>query len=267
MVHVRPHSVRSTTPAAPAGRRSRARWAAVLAAAVCSTITASLILPALLIPTAHAGGTLAGSTQPSIHNPAGLAPDLPPAVTTSDPAIVPGLPRSSPTPAPPRPSTPAPSAAIPATGEPAPHPVGQPTTDPPPRAGVDPAVPNPAATGPDTQDSPGPRATNGTDTGSPGHGALYSAEPDPTARAAPNLGLDLGLDPGTGALRAPDAGSQPSMTALAGSPAAQEAEQGQDPWSFLHSAATGQWLFLTGFLLLLLSIGGLVSVGIYRRRW
>jgi hypothetical protein len=82
------------------------------------------------------------------------------------------------------------------------------------------------------------------------------------------LGFKLGFDD---ALRAPDAGSQPSMAPTA-NPAdaptpAPVAEQTTDRWSFLHRSATGQWLFLIGFLLLLLSISGLVTVGFYRRRW
>jgi hypothetical protein len=74
-------------------------------------------------------------------------------------------------------------------------------------------------------------------------------------------------DPGT-TLRAPAAGSSPSASppplgnAQSAAPVANH-----DRWQFLRRSATGQSLFLSGFLLLLLSIGGLVSVGLYRRRW
>jgi hypothetical protein len=95
----------------------------------------------------------------------------------------------------------------------------------------------------------------------------------PTATPPIGLGLNLGFNADSNdALRAPDPGSVPSpqpprRSAPSTSTAAPEAGQTTDQWGFLHRAATGQWLFLTGFLLLLLSIGGLVTVGIYRRRW
>jgi hypothetical protein len=103
-------------------------------------------------------------------------------------------------------------------------------------------------------------------TGGPSRGP-GSHEPVP---AGPDLSFGFGADSGD-ALRAPDAGSRPSASAPAQTPADLSpepvAQRGEDRWGFLRSAATGQRLFLTGFLLLLLSIGGLVTVGIYRRRW
>ena len=88
------------------------------------------------------------------------------------------------------------------------------------------------------------------------------------------LGLAIGPEPNS-ALRAHHGGSPPSVAPRTetGEPAAVEADasmpdaQTRNRRQFPRNAATGQWLFGTGFLLLLLSIGGLITVGIYRRRW
>ena len=90
------------------------------------------------------------------------------------------------------------------------------------------------------------------------------------AAANPPPATELGGAPDRdSAMRAPEKGSQPSLapTARPTIPAAPVAEQSTDRWGFLYSTGTGEWLFLSGFLLLLLSISGLVTVGIYRRRW
>ena len=102
----------------------------------------------------------------------------------------------------------------------------------------------------------------------PAPSATVVATPAGTVTATP---APTSPDPG-GAPRAPEAGSRPSVDPLAGAANANPspapvAEESTDRWSFLRSPATGEWLFLTGFLLLLVSIGGLVTVGIYRRRW
>lgn len=98
-------------------------------------------------------------------------------------------------------------------------------------------------------------------------------EAAPVPPLAPNPGLNLWLDRGFAAdpgsaPRVPEAGSQPSLAPLANDapPPAPVAEDSPTRSSYPHRS-TGQLLFLSGFLLLLLSIGGLVTVGIYRRRW
>jgi hypothetical protein len=164
----------------------------------------------------------------------------------------------------------------PKSSEPAPNAAAPPEQG---KATRDPIVPDP-----DTQDSPQDPNTQDSDTRNPAiRGAQNADTPamrDPNAPnvaeappLAPNPGLNRWLDralpgdPGS-APRAPEAGSQPSMAPVAndGPPPALVSQDHPTRLSFPHRS-TGQMLFLTGFLLLLLSIGGLVTVGIHRRRW
>jgi hypothetical protein len=167
----------------------------------------------------------------------------------------------------------------PKSNEPAPNAAAPPEQG---KATQDPIIP-----GPDTQDNPQDSYRQDSDTRNPAiRGAQDADSPalqDPNAPnvaqappvqpLAPNPGLNVWLDrglpadPGT-APRAPEAGSEPSMAPLAdgGPPPALVAQDRPTRLSFPHRS-TGQMLFLTGFLLLVLSIGGLVTVGIYRRRW
>ncbi|MDT5027601.1 MAG: hypothetical protein QOE61_4027, partial [Micromonosporaceae bacterium] len=97
-------------------------------------------------------------------------------------------------------------------------------------------------------------------------------EAAPVPPLAPNPGLNLWLDRGLAAdpgsaPRAPEAGSQPSLAPLANDGPPQAVAEDSPTRSSYPHRSTGQLLFLSGFLLLLLSIGGLVTVGIYRRRW
>ncbi len=63
--------------------------------------------------------------------------------------------------------------------------------------------------------------------------------------------------------------------AAAGDPPGAEPSGGDPPpspeentaWAFLQSPGAGDRMFLAGFVTLLFSIGGLVTVGIRRRRW
>jgi hypothetical protein len=165
----------------------------------------------------------------------------------------------------------------PKSNEPAPNAAAPPEQG---KATRDPIIP-----GPDTHENPQDPNTHDSDTRNPAiRGAQNTDTPamqDPNVPNVPqappvpplgpnprlNLWLDRGMpaDPGS-APRAPEAGSQPSVAPLAndGPPPALVAQD--RPTHFPHRS-TGQMLFLTGFLLLLLSIGGLVTVGIYRRRW
>jgi hypothetical protein len=219
MYHVRRHFVRSTSPAAPFGRRTHTRWAATVVLAVACTASLTFLFTSNASgstpePGDTSGGLISGTAAGEVPSPSPTAP------TAEDP-----------------------SASLTAIPEPTPDP------------GVGPS--NSSNAGELRNPAPAP---TGTPSAPAGAGAM-STPPN-------RLGFKLGLDD---ALRAPDAGSQPSMAPTA-KPAdvptpAPVAEQTTDRWSFLHRSATGQWLFLIGFLLLLLSISGLVTVGFYRRRW
>jgi len=66
--------------------------------------------------------------------------------------------------------------------------------------------------------------------------------------------------------RGPAPGSQPHP--VNAQPRAQDVSGASDgPWSFLSGPQAGAHLFVAGFVALLFSIGGLVTVGIRRHRW
>ena len=232
MVYVRRHPILSTTPAAPSGRRTPAWRAAAVLAAV---FTAGLFTSTFF--SSRSSGGLSG----------------------------------------------------PKSGEPAPNAAAPPEQGSPPEQGNPPEQGKAAREFADqiTKDTPQDPHTRDSDTHNPairgaqnaGTPAMQDpnapnvAEAPPAPPLAPNPGLNLWLDRGLpadpgSAPRAPEAGSQPSAAPLANDdpPPALVAQDRSTRLSFPHRS-TGQMLFLTGFLLLLLSIGGLVTVGLYRRRW
>jgi hypothetical protein len=233
MVYVGRHHVRtatgvtatgvSPTAAAPPGRRTPPRRAAVLPAAACTAVLASLLAPGSPPVQAYAGAAATPAASAAVVGRLG-----PTAVPTAVPTPINGAdPFGGHDPAP----TPGP--VVPDSSTPG--------YEPDPR--LDPLLNRPS-TGPDRYPVEG------------------IAPPAPGS-------TDEGFDSANPAMRGPDAGSQPSVSAppTPGPPAAPVAEQRPDPWQFLHDSTIGEWLFLSGFLLLLLCIGGLVTVGWYRRRW
>ncbi len=229
MVHVGRHPVRSRIAADPRGRRSPVSWAAALPAVAGTVVLASLLA--------------AGLSPTRSYAPAPAPTPAASAVGVAEPPVAP---------------SPTGDAATPRPDDRAPAPI------------PGPIVPDSSTPG----RKPDGRLDPGHDRAHTDAGGTQSVHP-PGFPGLPPDDLRLGFDPANPALSGPAAGSHPSVSpspiappgAPAAPPANPVAEQRSDRWEFLHSSATGEWLFLTGFLLLLLSIGGLVTVGWYRRRW
>jgi hypothetical protein len=89
--------------------------------------------------------------------------------------------------------------------------------------------------------------------------------PASVARAEQTTSPGAGWADVRGVGRGPDPGSLPRP--VAAKPQAEDVSNADDPWSFLRGPEAGAHLFLAGFVALLVSIGGLVAVGIRRHRW